>query len=73
MKLTEMTAGILPYSDGSGYTFELKINEEGAVQIKQAGDILIFTKEQWRSIRPAVEALFTVAEQLASAEPATDQ
>lgn len=66
MKLTDMAAGVFPYQDGSGFAFEVSINNDGEVSIKQSGDHLLFTRKQWPTICSAVNAMFETADHVAA-------
>jgi hypothetical protein len=57
MILKHMNIGILPYSDGSGYQFEVGI-KEGVAQIVQGGDIVTMKRDEWAVVETAMNRLW---------------
>ncbi len=58
MTLTEMKIGIAPYSDGSGFEIEVKVDKDGSVSINQGDDaVLLKDRNQCDAVVDAIERL----------------
>lgn len=61
MMLSDMTVGILPYSDGSGFHYEATIDKDQIVTLEQCGHGVTFTRAEWLKIKVAIDALWETA------------
>ena len=65
--LTDMKVGVLPYSDGSGFRFELTMNADGKITIHQAGSFIEMDREECKKVMNALDALWATADEIARA------
>ena len=63
MILTSMQIGLLPYSDGSGYQFEVNI-KTGIVSVIQGGHSVDMKRDEWEVIKKAVDELWASQERV---------
>lgn len=60
MTLKDMKIGLLPYSDGSGYRFEVSMDEDGKVYIRQAGHLIeVADRNECSALKDALDALWS--------------
>lgn len=64
MTLTSIKVGVLPYEDGSGYRFDMHLDDEGKLWVHQGGDSIRMDREESRVLVDAILALWATADQV---------
>lgn len=64
MTIDKISVGVGPYSDGSGFQFELKIASDTKVSIIQNSDHVILSRDEWREVRDAVDKMYDAMDDL---------
>lgn len=57
MILKNMKIGLMPYADGSGYTFEVSLIS-GMIQIEQGSSRVDMKRDEWEVVSKAIAKLW---------------
>lgn len=63
MILAHMKIGLLPYSDSSGYQFEVSL-VSGMVQIEQGSSRVDMKRDEWEVVQRAINELWATQDKI---------
>lgn len=72
--MAEIKFGVLPYDDGSGSAFEIRVDQNGSAWIETSStNWVVIDKEQWPAVRSALNQAFRSHDKLNSLAPLPTQ
>ena len=63
MILVNMRLGVLPYVDGTGYQFEVALND-GALSVSDGGNVLTMTRDECKAVMDAMDELWAAHDKI---------